>query len=269
MKLQIVEVTPTIAKEWLRHNTLNRPIRKRYVESMADSMKRGEWAVTHQPVALNGNRLLDGQHRLLAVIESGLQSVKMAVIKDADPDTFDTIDIGARRSHSDIFREDMHVMLPISLVARLVYGGVATPREVAPIHAKLQKPMRELVSLYVRSTKKFTAAPIKVAALGAILHGERKTYVHQLFKDICAFNVTKLPPVAQSFVKQVSLSSEGRGIKVHSAQRDSLLVRAWTTFHEANSELAQLRVKDAANRMEEIRKVYRAALNIKVRDNAQ
>jgi hydrogenase maturation factor len=97
VKLQVLEVTPVQAKAWLKLNTLNRPVRSSYVAYLADAMKRGEWVVNHQPLAINGSRLIDGQHRLMAVVESGLSAVKMAVVTDADTATFDTIDIGVKR----------------------------------------------------------------------------------------------------------------------------------------------------------------------------
>src|ERR1043165_1275934 len=207
MNCRVKDVLPAKAREWLKTNTLNRPIRKKYVQTLSESMQRGEWAVNHQPIAMNGKRLIDGQHRLMAVIQSGLPAVRMSVVLDAETETFDTIDIGVKRNNGDIFREDMHIMHPISFIGRLIYRGSYTPRELRPIYDNLQKPIRELVALYVRGTPKLTAAPIKVGALAAILSGEPKSYVHPLFKKICDFDLTELPPVAQGFIKQVSLGT--------------------------------------------------------------
>jgi hypothetical protein len=50
----------------------NRPVSKTRVTQYAKDMKRGHWLLTHQGLAFDtAGNLLDGQHRLWAVIESG------------------------------------------------------------------------------------------------------------------------------------------------------------------------------------------------------
>lgn len=261
MRLQVLEVTPQQAKAWLKLNTLNRPVRQRYVTYLAEAMKRGEWVVNHQPIALNGNRLIDGQHRLMAVVESGLPGVKLPVVMDADTNTFDTIDIGAKRSNADIFREDVNVMNPITMVARLVHGGSnVAPRSVKPIYEKLHKAMREVVDSIPRNTKKWTSSPIRVGALAAILNGESKTYVLGLYKAMADFDTKKLPPVAASFVKQVML---GQKAAINGSKSNDLLVRAFTVFQAENADLERVMVKKQGERLAQIREIYKRNLGIK------
>lgn len=261
MKVEVLDVTPAMAKNWLKNNQLNRPVRKAHVKFLANAMQRGEWAVTHQGIAINGSRLLDGQHRLLALLESKLPAVKMTVCTGADSSTFDVIDIGQRRSNSDIFREDLHVMHPVSFIATMLLGRGVTPREIRPIYEKLRGPIREIIDQGPRSTKRFTAAPIKVGALAAILNGESKEYVHDIYHNMCSFHVEKLPRVAQLFVKQLSLDTT-TGKKISTTNRYDLLVRAWTVFQSENADNSKLSVKDTNNRMDEIRRVYRKALRM-------
>lgn len=262
MKLQVVDVTPQQAKNWLKLNTLNRPLRPSYVDYLADSMKRGEWVVNHQPVALNGNRLIDGQHRLMAVIQSGLSAVKMAVVTDAETTTFDTIDIGAKRSHADIFREDVHVMNPIVLITKIIYGQRLTPKIIKPIYEKLHKSMREVVDVIPRHTRRWTAAPIRVAAHAAILNGETKTYVFGLYKAMAEFDAKKLPPVAASFVKQMMLGKT-HGTKRVGSITYELLARSYTVFQAENADLDRVMIKKASVRVDEVRDIYKRNLGIK------
>lgn len=260
MKLQVLDVTPTLAKNWLKTNTLNRPVRQSYVSYLAECMKRGEWGINHQAVALNGNKLIDGQHRLLAVVESGLPAVKMSVINDADTASFDTIDIGVKRSHADIFREDVAVMAPITFIAKLIYGQRVTPRMVKPLYEKLHKNMREVVDSFPRSTRKWGAAPIRVAALAAILNGESKKYVLGLYKAMVEFDTKNLPPVGASFVKQLMV-----GINVPNtggSKSYDLLARAFTVFHHENAELSRLVVHRSNDRVAKVREIYKKALGI-------
>ena len=51
-------------------------------------------------ICLNGNRLIDGQHRLSAVVMSGV-SIQSFVVEGLTDDVFDTKDIGKRRSHAE------------------------------------------------------------------------------------------------------------------------------------------------------------------------
>jgi hypothetical protein len=74
MKAKIERITPAIAMEILeKHNPRNRSISERTVQSYAMDMKENRWTLTHQGIALDENGdLLDGQHRLWAVVFSGV-----------------------------------------------------------------------------------------------------------------------------------------------------------------------------------------------------
>lgn len=65
-------------------------------------MRRGDWLVTHQGIAFDANGVLvDGQHRLAAVVEADLP-VELTVFTDVDPHTFDVLDTGKRRNAADV-----------------------------------------------------------------------------------------------------------------------------------------------------------------------
>jgi hypothetical protein len=69
---EIVLVTLEIAAQWLDRNPQNRRIVQSRVSFYAAQMQAGSWKLTHQGIAFDeyGN-LVDGQHRLYAVILSG------------------------------------------------------------------------------------------------------------------------------------------------------------------------------------------------------
>jgi hypothetical protein len=86
----------------LAANTSNRPLSKATVRGFADAMRRGDWLVTHQGIAFDTNGVLvDGQHRLAAVIEAEMP-VDMTVFTEVEPDTFDVLDTGKRRNAADV-----------------------------------------------------------------------------------------------------------------------------------------------------------------------
>lgn len=100
MKVELQTITPEKAKSMLEYNTINRPINYREVVKLAREMKQGRWKVNGDTICINGQHLIDGQHRLLAVIESGCK-IQTLVVDGIDSNVFDTKDVGRRRSAAD------------------------------------------------------------------------------------------------------------------------------------------------------------------------
>lgn len=72
MHSQILKITPELAESWLAQNTFNRPVSMRVVRRYAADMASGSWHLNHQGVAFDSaGVLVDGQHRLHAIIRSG------------------------------------------------------------------------------------------------------------------------------------------------------------------------------------------------------
>lgn len=103
MNSTTITITPELAREYLAKNIdKNRPIRKAVVHSYAEQMKRGEWKITPQGISFDQKgRLIDGQHRLMAIIESGAK-VPMYVTTGVPVDRMMMIDCGAKRTAADI-----------------------------------------------------------------------------------------------------------------------------------------------------------------------
>lgn len=108
LRSQWVEVTPALATTWLDNNFRNRPMKQDVIAAYARDMTAGTWVATHQGLAFNDrDELIDGQHRLRAVIASG-RTVRMmvtfglpSVIKGSEMTTMDAVDRGAQRSVAD------------------------------------------------------------------------------------------------------------------------------------------------------------------------
>jgi hypothetical protein len=108
MRTVWTDVTPEQAAAWLENNFVNRPLKDDVVQAYARDMVNGVWVPTHQGVAFNdANALIDGQHRLSAIVLTGL-TVRMMVtyglpakIKDREMTTMDAVDRGRTRSVAD------------------------------------------------------------------------------------------------------------------------------------------------------------------------
>lgn len=98
---EVVEVTPAMAAAWLDRNESNRPITWNFVMQLARDMKAGEFLCTHQGIAFDtSGRLIDGQHRLWAILESDV-TVCMRVFYNEPPDNIRLIDGNCPRRMSD------------------------------------------------------------------------------------------------------------------------------------------------------------------------
>lgn len=65
-------ITKEKADEYLLGNHLNRPIKKR-IDKIKNDLLHGEFELTHQPIAVSSDgELIDGQHRLVAISETGI-----------------------------------------------------------------------------------------------------------------------------------------------------------------------------------------------------
>lgn len=96
-----IDITPEFAESLLKMNANNRPVKRKRVETYARDMINGKWEINGEPIIIDSNgNLKDGQHRLMAVIESQC-TCTMAVIMGVNPDC--TIyDRGVNRSYKDI-----------------------------------------------------------------------------------------------------------------------------------------------------------------------
>jgi len=94
-------VTPPMAKEWLETAEPNyRKLQKYRVKTLTRSMSHGYWKYNGESIKFNSNgRLVDGQHRLTAVVESGV-SIVTEVIHGIDD--VDEIDTGKPRHAGDV-----------------------------------------------------------------------------------------------------------------------------------------------------------------------
>lgn len=100
-----VRVTPEMATRLLDANKLNRPLATGHAERIAGQILDGKWRFNGDTIKIsraNGKDILDGQHRLWAIIESRC-TIETAIVRGIDPDAFATIDtLRKPRSGADV-----------------------------------------------------------------------------------------------------------------------------------------------------------------------
>ncbi|CAL9426761.1 hypothetical protein [Streptomyces sp. enrichment culture] len=110
---RIITVTPEKAVSFLSRASVNRRLDKGQVKSLAEAIIRGEWRLTHQGIAFDSTgALLDGQHRLHAIIEANTP-VDMLVFEGLSKEAFPVLDTGKRRSAADTLLSTGAKYLPL------------------------------------------------------------------------------------------------------------------------------------------------------------
>lgn len=106
IKTIVREVTPELAKELLSRNGVNRLLRDRKINQFLHDMINGNWYLTAQGISVSKTgRLIDGQHRLSAIIKYG-KGVEMMITYGIDDAAFIAYDCGFNRTSGDVF----HIM---------------------------------------------------------------------------------------------------------------------------------------------------------------
>ncbi len=104
---QIINITPELAESLLQRNIQNRRVKDQQVSTYVAQMLAGIFqSLNGQTIGIAGSlttgNLLDGQHRLLAIVKSGV-TLPFLVVTGLPETVVSTIDIGAKRTTGDLF----------------------------------------------------------------------------------------------------------------------------------------------------------------------
>ena len=98
MAARIVLVTPEIALAWLDRNDQNRALSRDTAKVLSAEMSNGYWRENGESVVFDrAGILIDGQHRLQAVLNSG-HTYRVPVITGIEAEARPTVDTGKKRS---------------------------------------------------------------------------------------------------------------------------------------------------------------------------
>lgn len=142
--VQILEITPPLAAEWLEQNTHNRNLRQPFVMQLASAIARGEWLMNGESIKFDANgTLIDGQHRLAAIVKANVP-VRSVVVFGLASETQATVDTGAKRSFADVLRlegakNNTTTASAVSTLYRFYTGAFSSSHTAAtaPTHIQL------------------------------------------------------------------------------------------------------------------------------------
>lgn len=103
IETRVVLMTPKLAQIILdEYNVDNRPVSKLNVTKLVKEMNTGNWMFNGDTITFDFNgRQKNGQHRLLACVESGY-SFPVIVVSGVTPESFMSMDNGRKRNGGDI-----------------------------------------------------------------------------------------------------------------------------------------------------------------------
>jgi hypothetical protein len=257
MKTEYKIVTPALAAEYLKKNkTDNRSIRKNWVKTLADSIKRGEWVTTHQGIAFaSDGTLIDGQHRLHAIAEAEVPVV-LAVTTGIDAsNAYMVIDQGVRKTSADVFHIPTKHMEIIRLASQMVYGTTYTKAQEATLIPALLPLIEKLHAASNTAKRVLSSASVRLAAVINMLEGEDAEYVTSLYSNILALRVETLPPVARSLVL---LATVGRRGAVNSQYSNFAI--AYKVFQRKNAAITKVYAQNPMTYVDIARKTLRTVI---------
>lgn len=245
MKTELVSVTPSLAREWLNKNTKNRPIRPTHVETLRQSLMRGEHVTTHQGIAFDSDgELIDGQHRLTAIslMHEGF-SWLMQVTWGLDRDTvFPVVDhVQAKRTTSDVLSVDRSAGETANFLARLYKGNMSgiTPLYVAPFVAYVQPEVTELMSFCGRATKTWSSSPVRAAAVLSMKNRD-SDYAKLVYRALVQSDFDAMPQSAKALFK-----AHMAGV-VRAGAANDIFARCLKVFEPQNAKLGKIQINDVS-----------------------
>lgn len=184
------------AKALLAQTRGNRPLRRQHIEWLATLMRTGQWRLTHQGVALSvTGRLLDGHHRLEAVVLSGI-TVPMLVIRGLPDETWEAIDCGVTRAVHDRIalvsdtRHNRRIVEIIQQMMRIEKGarGKMTADDVTKEWKALREALTKILAIMPSPIMGITRAQV----LGAIArYHERSPLLALDFARVLAVSASR------------------------------------------------------------------------------
>ena len=90
LSVEVEVITPEQATAYLQNNTKHRKIKQKKVDEYIKEMQDGKWCLNGKVLIFDRNgRLLNGQHRLSAVAQSGVP-LTILVVRGVDPSVLET-----------------------------------------------------------------------------------------------------------------------------------------------------------------------------------
>lgn len=159
---EIRMITPAEAEAMLEKNTLNRKLSSRNVAKFAKMMTDGGWIFDAAPITFNGTGdLLNGQHRLFALIESGTTQ-QFLVVRGVENAAMEVMDTGKSRTFADVLKmhdQNINDIVALAAAINLIYRYENGARGTQLLSAGQSFiPYKVLLDFYLENREKILAS---------------------------------------------------------------------------------------------------------------
>jgi hypothetical protein len=268
MQIEVKTIGPETAEQLLKRNDANRNLRPSYVSSLARQMTQGFWKIAGDPLRfdVDGN-LLDGQHRLNAIIESNTHQ-QFVVIVGLDATTQTVMDSGIKRSFADTLRMrgESHWNLTAAITrmvclwengfaAHDLISGSNSPGNAALLATFERRTDINDAALAAQRVDSKFKIPARVFGFAWIQFGEidtddRDGFYHRLNKlEFTGPN----DPISRFYVTMTHDAASVR--RLPTLAKYALLIKTWN-FYRDGAEVKNLRWRRGGNKPEAFPQPY-------------
>jgi hypothetical protein len=239
-KLEIV--TPKKADEYLKHNIRNRKPRRQVVNELCTIIAKDEWRVVHQPIAFDGvGRLVDGQHRLMAIVKTG-EALPMYVARYRNEETAMNlpIDRQSRRSVADILEGDKKTIETVTAIIEVAMGRERRIPTIGEVEVSLKSLSPELEVLHDRcnnTAKVRSTQAVRGAVVCNMRNSGQLDLIAEQFRACLLLDFASCKPSVLAFIKACDSHAGGGG-----ASRKEMFIRALKAFDPSNWEKTTSRI---------------------------
>lgn len=243
------KIGPERARELLESNAVNRKLRPLRVASYAEDMRQDLWLDVGDTIKMSRTgQLLDGQHRLFAVIEADT-TLEFRVITGLDDRAQSLMDQGAARTANDALKlEGFSNTTLMSGVARwvLLVGEPGPHASSALKHkastarivkvAKEQPDIGEAATKYAAFQNYVTGSPTAICYSWLWMHRADSTACDTFWTGIVDLNFRKPDDARKAVIRALARLNRDEGVAAGSQEKQiatiSVLTRGWNLWRK-------------------------------------
>jgi hypothetical protein len=220
-------------------------------------MRSSNWRFTHQGILLGkGGALIDGQHRMLAIVLTGLgQKFLVSVDEEIESPLNLPLDVGSKRTADFILGYDKHVCYVAALAFR-IHKKIQAPSagELEPYCAVFLDPVESLLGSSGKLCRGISSADIWLAASIRLLLGEDRDYILKSYRAMALNKFEDMSPLIAGFYKQVVVQ------RVNYDARQKF-ARALRAFDKSKCHLTKMQIKDEGHAFDEASSLLKYVLH--------
>lgn len=235
-------VSPETAADWVGKNSHNRPIRNAQVAKLVGVIQRGEWILNGDAIRFDVNdTLADGQHRLWAIIDSGI-AVPTFVIVGLEPEAQETLGFDVRRSFKDVLvlREEsnaLHLAAAVSYLWKQENGYLRTAMTptvqqglvVLEEHPGIREAVRDAASLRRRFRLSQSMLAVVRYTFDSIDSEAASVFFTKLYEGQSLDAGDPILVLRQYLESQAALGVGARSGAIH---HHAIIIKAWNAWRE-------------------------------------